>query len=247
MNNQENWIPSKYIQKKTRFIASRDTSQVSMGSRLIADLIAQKYQKYIPRHVRGRLLDLGCGKVPLYGMYQRYIESNICVDWDKSCHDNQYLDMSCDLSKAIPIEDSQFETIILSDVIEHIPNPEMLWNEMYRLLVPGGKILLNVPFLYWIHEAPHDYYRYTEFALRRFAESSGFTVVLLETLGGVPEVLSDISSKFFLRYSYCKWITYCIQSGTSLAIKTKIGQRISKKTSKSFPLGYFLVAEKRSV
>ena len=58
-----------------------------------------------------------------------------------------------------------------------------------RVLRPGGKLLLCVPFFYWIHEEPHDYYRYTEFALARFCELSELKIICLEAYGGLPEVL----------------------------------------------------------
>lgn len=244
MRSKESWVPSKYLLKNGHFTASRDVSNVGIGSRLIVDIIAQFYQSYIPKHVKGRLLDLGCGKVPLFEMYKDYIIDNMCVDWDNTLHDNKYVDVTCDLSGNLPFEEEQFETIILSDVMEHLPNPEKLWKEMFRLLAPGGKVLLNVPFLYWIHEAPHDYYRYTEFAVKRFAELSGFSIILLEPIGGAPEVLADISSKVFARYTFGKWIAVSIQYLTCLAIKTKIIKRISKKTSELFPLGYFIIVEK---
>ena len=73
----------------------------------------------------------------------------------------------------LPFGDSEFDTIILSDVLEHIPVPEHLWKEMARILSRNGKIIMNVPFYYCLHEAPHDCSRYTEFALRRFVEMSG--------------------------------------------------------------------------
>ena len=64
-----------------------------------------------------------------------------------------------------------------------------------RLLKPDGKLILGVPFLYWLHEEPHDYYRYTEFALDRFCQLSGLRLVELTPYGGLPEVFIDMSSK----------------------------------------------------
>ena len=244
MKNKENWTQSKYIFKDGNLVASANPKEVGIGSRVIVNLVAQYYQQFIPKHVKGKTLDLGCGKVPLYGMYREYISDITCIDWENSLHDNQYLDLACDLTAPLPLENEQFDTIILSDVLEHLPNPENLWREMFRILTPGGKILLNSPFYCWIHELPFDYYRYTEFALKRFAESSGFHIIVLEAIAGIPEILADILAKFFMRYSYCKWISKTIQYLALKARKTKIIGRISKKTSKLFPLGYFIVVEK---
>ena len=93
---------------------------------------------------------------------------NICVVLENTLHKSEYLDFECDMKKVLPFMDGELDTIILSDVLEQIPQPEHLWKEMSRILSIGGKIIMNVPFYYWLHEGPHDYYRYTEFALRRF-------------------------------------------------------------------------------
>jgi SAM-dependent methyltransferase len=150
-------------------------------------------------HCRGRLLDLGCGKVPFYGLYREYVSETVCVDWGHSLHGDNHLDREGDLTEDLPFVDASFDSILLSDVLEHIPTPEQLWFEMARLLRPGGKLLLSVPFFYWLHEESYDFYRYTKYALRRFAETTGFEVVLIKELGGAPEIVVDIFSKCISR------------------------------------------------
>jgi len=245
MKNHDKWQPSKYIFKKGRLTASRDRKEVGVASRLMADLVAKFYDKTLRQHATGKLLDLGCGKVPLYLAYKEYITDSICVDWENTLHKNEYLDFECDLTKDLPFEDNEFNTIILSDVLEHIPQPENLWKEMFRILSTDGKLILNVPFYYWIHEQPHDYYRYTEFALKRFVDDSGLTLVQLECIGGSPEVFADFLAKHFQFLPLIGTpLAICIQYIIGIFIKTALGKKISDKTSKAFPLGYHLVAKK---
>lgn len=245
MKNHDKWQPSKYIFKRGKLIASRDRKEVGIASRLMADLIANLYDKFLRQHATGKLLDLGCGKVPLYNAYKEYITDSICVDWENTLHKNEYLDFECDLTKDLPFEDNEFNTIILSDVLEHIPQPENLWKEMFRILSTDGKLILNVPFYYWIHERPHDYYRYTEFALKRFVDDSGLTLVQLDCIGGSPAVLADFLAKHlqFLPVIGTPLAIF-IQYITGIFVKTALGKKISVKTSEVFPLGYFLVAKK---
>lgn len=66
MRAKEQWKPSKYIYNKGRLMGSRDINEVNVGSRLMCDLIAKVYDENIKKFVKGKLLDLGCGKVPLY-------------------------------------------------------------------------------------------------------------------------------------------------------------------------------------
>lgn len=245
MKNHDKWKPSKYIFRKGKLIASRDREEVGAASRVMADLIADCYHKTLRQHAAGKLLDLGCGKVPLYEAYKEYITDNICVDWANTLHKNEYLDFECDLTKELPFEDYAFDTIILSDVLEHIPQPGKLWKEMVRILSANGKLIVNVPFYYWVHERPHDYYRYTEFALKRFVDDSGLSLVEFQRIGGSPEILSDILAKHIQHLPLIGTpLAICIQYITGVFVKTALGKKLSDQTSEAFPFGYFLVAEK---
>lgn len=245
MKNRDRWKPSKYITTEGRLIASRDSNEVNVGSRLMADTIARFYGKNLRDHAKGKLLDLGCGKVPLFEAYKEFIDENICVDWEKTQHKNEYLDRECDLNAPLPFADGEFDTIILSDVLEHIAEPDRLWKEMARILSPGGKVIVSVPFYYWLHEQPHDYYRYTEYALRRFAERSGLRVIRLESMGGSPEVMADIFSKNILHLPFIgPSLAALTQWFTAGFIRTSPGKKLSDATRTIFPFGYFLVAEK---
>jgi hypothetical protein len=96
MQNKEHWRPSKFIYKNGKLIGSRDPAEVGVSSRLIADIIASFYDQHLKRYARGRLLDLGCGKVPLFATYHDLVTEVICVDWGNSLHENCYLDLELD-------------------------------------------------------------------------------------------------------------------------------------------------------
>lgn len=243
MQNIAEWQPTKFVHRGGRLRASGDTQELAAGSRLIADLVAGAYDRGIKEHARGRLLDMGCGKVPLYAAYHDRVADVQCIDWANSLHGPKHLDKTCDLSARIPYPDGGFDTIILSDVLEHLPEPMNCWREMHRLLASGGKVLLNVPFYYPIHEEPHDYYRYTEFALRRFAETTGFTVVELQPVGGATDVLTDVTVKLMAGARLAP-VAAIVQSLARAFGSSVMGKRIRAKTAKRFPLGYFMVVQK---
>jgi len=245
LRNREAWKESKYVFRGGRLLASNDPTEVSIGSRLTASLIATSILPVLERHALGRLLDLGCGKVPLYGVYRGLVSEVMCVDWGNSLHATSHLDKEADLTKPIDLPDASFDTVVLSDVLEHIPVPLDLCREISRLLSPGGKLILSVPFYYPLHEAPYDFYRYTEYALRRFMELSKMKVVYLEPFGGAFEILADIVSKNLMRLPLVgRGLAGLVQTLSWWFAKSRIGQRLAKKTSPQFPLGYLMVAER---
>jgi len=245
MKNIHLWRETKFVYKNNVLRGSRKTADLTLSSRLSADITARHYDLYLKQHATGRLADLGCGKVPFYQVYRPLVTEVVCVDWDTVERTNPFLDFCCDLNEPLPFKNGEFDTIILSDVLEHLRQPEKIWKEMNRILAPGGKVILNVPFFYKLHEKPFDFYRYTEFALRNFAENSGFSVVVLVPTGGVPEILTDILAKN-LRFMPLagKPLAVLLQSACRVFLKTGIGKKLSAKTGKDFPFGYFMVAEK---
>jgi SAM-dependent methyltransferase len=210
----------------------------------MADCVAEAYEISGARFASGRLLDLGCGSVPLYGIYRSHVKEVTCVDWGEGLH----LDLQCDLSQPLSFGDQVFDTVVLSDVLEHIPNPDQLWSEIYRVLAPGGHLIMNVPFFYWLHAQPHDYYRYTEFALTRFAIENGFEIVELRALGGLGEVIADISAKLWSKVPIVgDSVAVAIQSMVRRLSRTRVGTRAAVVSAKNFPFAYFLVAQRAMV
>jgi len=247
MKNVNQWTPTKYVLKKNRLKASRNIKHVGLASRLVVNLIALRYREIVPQFFSGRLVDLGCAGVPLYGYYKKYISEVVCVDWADSFHESSHLDIVQDLNQPLQLEDNQFDTALLSDVLEHIREPQNLINEVYRVLKPGGKLIINVPFMYWLHEDPYDYFRYTKYGLEYLLRNSGFEIVLLDEYGGAPEVVADIFAKNIKKLPVLgKPIALFVQWSCFLFAKSALGKRISKKTSKKFPFGYVIVVEKKS-
>ena len=89
----------------------------------------------------------------------------------------------CDL-KSIPVEDGRYEMVLCTQVLEHTPEPRAVLGELCRVLKPGGELWLSTPLYYPEHEPPYDFFRYTQFALRRLMEEQGLEVRRMEWLEG---------------------------------------------------------------
>ncbi len=246
MRNIDRWQPTKFVQTSDGLRASRDAKHIGIGSRFIGDLLAQQYERLIRKYATGRILDLGCGHVPLYGMYRDLVEETICVDWENTLHINPFLDQTADLNGKLPFASSSFETVLMTDVLEHLNEPSAAICQVAEILQVGGKLIIGVPFFYWLHEQPHDYYRFTEYALRRFCDRAVLRIVELTPYGGLPEILIDLTSKgiVVLPPSVFTKLLRLAHTALSNLGKTSLCRRISERTKTTFPLGYVLVAEK---
>lgn len=246
MRQVEDWRPTKYEENDGRLRASRDLAEVGAGSRLVADLVTDFYSDAVPRHARGELLDLGCGKAPMFGFYRRYVESVTLVDWADSRHTNPHLDLVHDLNEPLAdLADDSYQTVLLSDVLEHIREPRDLLAEIARVLRPGGVLLANTPFLYGLHEQPHDFYRYTRYALEHLHALAGLEIVSLRPIGGFPEVVADLFAKVFSQVPVIgPRLAMGLQALAAALRRRSFGRRASERTGQFWPLGYAWVARK---
>ena len=139
--------------------------------------------KYLP-FVEGRVVDLGCGTCPYKEDILKVADEYIGVDWENGLHDQQNVDIFADLTRPLPLTDNYADTIVSFQVMEHLAEPDAFLSECYRILRSGGGIFITVPFMWHVHEAPHDYFRYTQYGLRHLLGKSGFVdIVVNENTG----------------------------------------------------------------
>ncbi len=145
----------------------------------IGDEFLEKYSK----HLKGHLIDLGCGEAPFKKYFLQFVDSYTGVDWSNTFH-NSGADIVSDLNVGINLKNEVADSIISLSVMEHLCEPQVFLNESYRILKGGGKMVLQVPWQWWIHEAPHDYFRYTPYGLKYMFKKAGFEDIEIEAQSG---------------------------------------------------------------
>lgn len=139
----------------------------------------------------GHLMDFGCGRKPYRSLFQ--VSSYTGVDIEVSGHDHhkEEIDVYYD-GKSLPFPDQNFDSIFSSETFEHVFNLEEMVPELFRVLKPGGQMLITVPFVWDEHEVPYDYGRYSSFGIRHLLIKNGFEVMTVDKTGHFFLVLGQL-------------------------------------------------------
>ena len=139
-------------------------------------------------YVKGTTLDVGCGIKPYEKTFFAGATKYIGMDYltDRSTPD--VVGSATD----IPLGDASFDTVVSTEVLEHVPDPLKALREMYRVLKPGGYLILSTP-MYWPrHEVPYDFFRYPYDGILHLVKTSGFELVQLYNRGRTYAFLGQV-------------------------------------------------------
>ena len=146
-----------------------------------------------------------------------------------------------DLTKKLKIKNYKYNNILIFNVLEHLPEYKLAFSESYRILKKGGYLIGSVPFLYQVHSAPNDYFRYTRDFLRMNLKNNKFKDIKIIPLGYGPFIAS-----YCMIHSYIKFlpffsqiillIAYILDSFLQIFVKSKLNE--------IYPIGYFFIGKK---
>lgn len=122
-----------------------------------------------------RILDAGAGETPYknYFLHQHYFA--VDIQWGDPDWNYSKLDAICNLT-ALPILNKHLDAVLCTQVLEHVNEPFLIISEFYRILKPGGLLYVSAPQGWGVHQAPHDYFRFTQYGLKYLLEKAGFQI-----------------------------------------------------------------------
>lgn len=177
--------------------------KIIINSYLNPIYLAKKYLcrgiKKIDDYPNGILLDVGCGLKPYKNLFTN-VNRYIGIELPTTLSQSKVVDIFADTLN-LPFKNCSFDTILCTEVLEHIREPKNLFSEAARVLRANGILILSAPQVWGIHEEPHDYYRYTKYGLRYLAGYFGFEVIDISPTCGFWGVVGQrISSNIYNFY-----------------------------------------------
>jgi len=207
------------------------------------------YIKKLAPMCNGVFLDFGCGIMPYRRLfsYERYIG----IEYgDPSLSTDEIIYVQ---DSSVPFPDDYFDTIICTQVLEHVPHPEAILAEFYRVLKTRGKLLLSVPMTWAEHAHPHDFRRFTPEGLNQLLYRYGFNVKFLIRTTGTVLTIAQLIMDFIRQKLYGKgynlWIlSWRLMIGltlyTPLLTMAYFLSAIIRDQEKLLPLDIIVLAEK---
>ncbi|RKY32894.1 MAG: hypothetical protein DRP68_03330 [Candidatus Omnitrophota bacterium] len=140
--------------------------------------LQRKVFSQLSYYLHGDVLDVGCGSMPFKDTVN--YRSYRCLDISFSSN----LDVVGDVLY-LPFKDNSFDSVIITEVLEHIFSPATVILEVKRVLRPKGYLYISVPMTWGLHYEPNDFWRFTKYSLFKLVSEGGMNVISIIRIGGV--------------------------------------------------------------
>ncbi len=138
-------------------------------------------------YVKGRILDLGAGEAKYKTILKSRGGEYVACDSRKG----KSIDVVCDVAD-LPFEPESFDTVVSTQVFEHIKNPFAAAVEIKKVLKIGGYAIITAPFMIPFHPDPEDNFRFSESGLKELFEPLGFEIAESGIYGGFFTVVYEM-------------------------------------------------------
>ena len=187
-----------------------------------------------------RVLDAGAGEGQYSDRFTRQRYTGVDLGVGDVAWNYARLDAIADLL-ALPFLDNTFGAALNVVTLEHVKEPALVIEELYRVLRPGGRLLIIVPHEWEQHQTPHDYFRYTRYGMRYLLERAGFGAIVIEPVGGYFRLMSRRLLNG-LQFFPAPVMVLVASVVAPLALVAPLFDRLDRE--KNFTLGFVCRAEK---
>jgi SAM-dependent methyltransferase len=193
----------------------------------------------------GRFLDAGCGTQPFRAVVEGQVTRYLALDVEARTDGVDYI---ADLEDMSVVPDSSVDTVLCSEVLEHVPHPDRAIGEIARVLKPGGSLVITVPFMARLHEEPHDYFRYTRHGLRRLLLDADLDLDDISETGSLFSFLGHQVSVVLLGLTWhrprLRRVVVAVNAVT--VVRPSVALDRITRMARLLPLGYVAVATRQA-
>lgn len=150
---------------------------------LIRKLLRKAIYLRAEKHLKGLLIDIGCGTKQYHNVVAPHVKEHIGIDHFKTLHDKSNIDVFA-TAYSLPFKNNSFDSAICTEVLEHLEEPSKAIRECWRILKPNSIAIYTTPFIWHVHEEPRDFFRYSPYGLKYLFEANGFEVIEISPLDG---------------------------------------------------------------
>jgi len=150
---------------------------------LIYHILEKELKEKSKYYLRGKLIDIGCATKPYKQLLSNCVDQHVGVDHEMTFHDKSNIDLF-GTAYEIPVNSNSFDSALCTAVLEHLEEPERALHECLRVLKEGGVAIYTAPFIWHVHEAPRDFYRFSKYGLEYLFTKTGFEIIELKALSG---------------------------------------------------------------
>jgi SAM-dependent methyltransferase len=196
LRESEPWQPPAFRPPRTRWDRTVAAARRSLDLQAAS---AWNDLQLLLADAHGDVLDVGAGAQPyrpLMPADARYRAIDVAVAGEAFGYevpDTEYFE-----GDRWPVDDASVDVVLATETLEHVPEPAVFLAEARRVLRPGGRIVLTVPFAARWHYIPHDYWRYTPSSLRNLLAAAGFADPVVHARGNEVTVACYKAMALFL-------------------------------------------------
>jgi len=173
--------------------------------------------------------------------FSNFVKGNSKFHYSNKTNDKELNISYSDLTRKLKIPTKKYNNVLLFNVLEHLPEYKLAFMEIHRIIKERGNFIGSVPFIYQIHGAPKDYFRFSKQFFELNLKKHRFKQIKVKSLG-----FGHFVASYSLVYSYLKYVPFLSQLCLLIAyiLDGVIQIFVRTELKEIYPIGYFFIAKK---